>query len=448
MQKPQPQNNQTNIHNDHSDEIDLRELIEVLLRGKWIILGITICAVLVAGMVSFFVLTPSYQASTVLLVKTPQISPATPNESLGGLLDVISRPPAMSIETYRNQVTNPVILANVIQKLNLDPDKYTVKGLQASIETKILDKTDLLQISVTGSDPAVLKQIADAIAVEFVRFIDQTGSQRIGKSLRFVEEQIVIEEAKLAEAVQEQKEFLAQPQGVPELQKEVNSQLTILTDFREEMIKNKVEIGSTRQYLAEARRQLVETPLTLKTQKSIITDPALLMIVQETTGTGIEDLVTLKMVDEKLNPLYLKLTNEIATAQLRLVQLQSRQDILQRQVTLVGNQLEKRQVELAGKQIENAKLSAKVALLRNNYHSFVNKHEESRIAKSLKMGETNIILLAPACEPVVPVGPRKMLNVAIAGVLGIMASVFFVFFLEFWRKSASNTNIARKEIGM
>ncbi|MCD5407296.1 MAG: hypothetical protein LRZ99_06360, partial [Desulfotomaculum sp.] len=110
------------------------------------------------------------------------------------------------------------------------------------------------------------------------------------------------------------------------------------------------------------------------------------------------------------------------------------------QVTLVGNQLEKRQVELAGKQIENAKLSAKVALLRNNYHSFVNKHEESRIAKSLKMGETNIILLAPACEPVVPVGPRKMLNVAIAGVLGVMVSVFLVFFLEFWRKSASGAN--------
>jgi uncharacterized protein involved in exopolysaccharide biosynthesis len=38
--------------------------------------------------------------------------------------------------------------------------------------------------------------------------------------------------------------------------------------------------------------------------------------------------------------------------------------------------------------------------------------------------------------PEEPVSPRKMLNMAVAGVLGLMVSVFLVFFLEFWRKSA------------
>ena len=258
--------------------------------------------------------------------------------------------------------------------------------------------------------------------------------------MRFIEEQIEIEEAKLYEAVQGYKEFLAQPRSVKELQREVESKLSTLTDFKEEMIKNKVEIESTQQYLAEARRQLDETPMTIKTQKSVIADPALLTLTQETTGADIKDLVAVQMDDEQLNPLYLKLTDEIATGQLHLTQLHSKQDMLQEQVVAIGNQLEKLQVELAEKQIKDEKLSQKVATLHSNYRSFANKYEELRISESLKMGGTIITVLATAREPVDPVGPRKMFNVAIAGVLGLMVSVFLVFFLEFWRKSASGAN--------
>lgn len=443
MEPAQPQNRPTTVH---EDEIDLRELIEVLIRGKWIILGITIAAVLAAGIISFFVLTPSYKASTVLLVKTPQIpQQVSQNEPLGGLLDVISKYPAMSLETYRAQVTNPVILRNVIEKLDLDPEKYTVESLAKSVEARVLEKTDLLEISVTGSDPAELKQIADAIAGEFIKFINETSSAQIDKSLRFVEKQIAVEEAKLAEAVREYKEFLAQPHSVQELEREVNSKLTTLTSFKEQLVNNQIEIDSLKQRLKEAQEQLAGTPMTLKTEKSLLADPGLLAMAGAMSQGGIEDLAALQVEDEQLNPLYLKLTDEIATIKLRLAQLNSKQDILREQVAVIGSQLEELQAELAEKQIKDEKLSQKVATLRSNYRSFVDKYEESRISESLKMGETNITVLAPAQEPRVPVGPRKMLNMAVAGVLGVMVSVFLVFFLEFWRKSGSESRASNLE---
>lgn len=432
--QPSPTENQQ-VSTDY-DEINLRELIDVLLTGKWLIMGITVCAVLVAGLISFFVLTPSYRASTVLLVRVPQAFQQAPQDTpLSELLDIVGRPAVMTLETYRLQATNPVILTNVIEELNLDPAKYTVEGMQNSVDAELLQGTDLLQISATGTDPLQIKQIANAVAGEFVEFINYTGREQLARSLRFVEEQIGIEEAKLFEAVQAYKEFLAQPRCVRELAQEVDVKLAILTDFKAETIRNSVEIESTQHHLAEAERQLAGTPMTLETQRSIMADPALLVVAQETTGAGLEELIALQTTDEQLNPLHLRLMSEIATGKLRLVKLGSRQDLVQEQMVIIGSQLEELQVELAEKQVEEEKLSQKVAILRSHHRTFVDRYEESRVSELLEMGEFNITVLSPAREPVLPVGPRKMLNVAIAGVLGVMISIFLVFFLEFWRKS-------------
>ena len=44
------------------EEISLREIIEILLRGKWLIAIITIACMLVSGIFSFFVMDPTYEA--------------------------------------------------------------------------------------------------------------------------------------------------------------------------------------------------------------------------------------------------------------------------------------------------------------------------------------------------------------------------------------------------
>lgn len=52
------------------------------------------------------------------------------------------------------------------------------------------------------------------------------------------------------------------------------------------------------------------------------------------------------------------------------------------------------------------------------------------------MGESTINIISQSPVPMKPVAPRKMLNVAIAGVLGLMVGVFIVFFKDYWEKSA------------
>jgi hypothetical protein len=65
------------------------------------------------------------------------------------------------------------------------------------------------------------------------------------------------------------------------------------------------------------------------------------------------------------------------------------------------------------------------------------KADKEYLEEGLKTGGKGLfIILQNAPLPEEPVSPRKMLNMAVAGVLGLMVSVFLVFFLEFWRKSA------------
>ena len=58
--------------NAYVDEIDLRQYIEVLWHGRWVILAVTLCAMVSAGLVSFFLLDPVYESSVMFTVSLPQ----------------------------------------------------------------------------------------------------------------------------------------------------------------------------------------------------------------------------------------------------------------------------------------------------------------------------------------------------------------------------------------
>ncbi len=57
------------------EEISLRELIEVILKYKKTIIIVTLTATLVAAVLSFFVIKPTYEATTTLSVT--DVTPAT-----------------------------------------------------------------------------------------------------------------------------------------------------------------------------------------------------------------------------------------------------------------------------------------------------------------------------------------------------------------------------------
>ena len=116
------------------EEISLRELIEILIKRKNIIIGCTIFAILVSFIVSFAVLKPKYETKMVLMASnfSDKIqSTSLDNSNINQILDTLSQYPSMTLETYRQQIKAPKVMRETIQHLGLE-DEYDIERLSRS----------------------------------------------------------------------------------------------------------------------------------------------------------------------------------------------------------------------------------------------------------------------------------------------------------------------------
>lgn len=133
-------------------------------------------------------------------------------------------------------------MRKVIDELKLDPEKYNIKSLRSAINTEVVKDTNLIRITVSGTDPGEITSIANTLAKNFVQYISEKTSQQLGMSEEFLGAQVKEQEKELAAAVDEYQKFLAQPWGVMELEQEVNAKVALLTDFKNRLMSNQIEI--------------------------------------------------------------------------------------------------------------------------------------------------------------------------------------------------------------
>jgi succinoglycan biosynthesis transport protein ExoP len=418
------------------EEISLRELIETMLNGKWIIAAITAIAVLTAGIFSFFLIEPTYEARTTLMVSATAPKPTeTETNGVETLLESLSKYPQMTMETYRTQVTNPYIIREVINELNLDPEKYTVESLSDSISVEAIKDTNLIRIMIKDKDPKLAADIANSVSNKFVAYLSETVKQQLSRSSQFIKEQMDAEKLNLDQITAEYKEFISQPRGVNELTEEVTSRIKLLTDFKTEMVNLEVSKANLETSIAAIQKELSEQPRTLTTSKSVTDDPLMQDLINEQTGGSTLSTAGLKMESEEINPIYVSLMQSLTDNRIQLAQTNTELSSLEQKIRITQSQLETLQAELAEKQIEQERLQRQLDLAKKNYNNFLETYQETRITQSAQIGEANIMVVAPAYTPEAPVAPRKMLNMAIAAVLGVMMGMFIVFFMEYWRTS-------------
>ena len=418
------------------EEITLRELIEIILRGKWTIAAITIAAILVSGIFSFFIISPTYEARTTLMV-SPMVQSsgqARQNSAYDTLLSYLSQYPQMSLETFRVQVTNPHILNQVIDALNLDRNQYSLNALSNMISAEAVKDTNLIRISVKAKDPELAAKIANTLAPIYVDYLSATLQEQMGKSAAYVEHQMQEEQKNLEAATEALKNFLAQPQSVNELQKDVDAKLEQLTQFKTMLNELEVQENATRASLESAKAMLAKEPKILEVERSIMSDPVMAGIAGEKVG-NISDVLDLTVKSQEINQNYTLLSDRVAQLEVELAGIISQKEALTANIQKIQKELEGLQTTLAQKQTEYNRLQQQYTIALDTYNTFLQKYQEARITTSSKIGDANIMVVSPAIVPEVPVAPRKALNVAISAVLGLMAGAFVVFFMDYWKNS-------------
>ncbi|MER2061259.1 MAG: Wzz/FepE/Etk N-terminal domain-containing protein, partial [Niallia sp.] len=114
------------------ETISLKELFDTLKKRIVLIISLTLIAMIVSGVVSYFVITPEYKSSTQILVNQKK------DESSAVINSGEVQANVQMISTYSVILKSAAILNNVKEELNLDmsvPElnsKITVESAQNS----------------------------------------------------------------------------------------------------------------------------------------------------------------------------------------------------------------------------------------------------------------------------------------------------------------------------
>jgi capsular polysaccharide biosynthesis protein len=406
-------------------EISLRDIIETIWKGRYIVVGITAVAVIASAVLSFFVLPVVYEAQ-VKLILTEVKGPT----AAGNTLSDIRLYPDFTMESYKVQVKSPEVLQKTIDELNLAPG-MTVSKLSGAVNAEDIKNTNLLIVKAKHSDPDLAKQIANSIARNFSAFVTELSQASSERSLLYLEGQLAVEAEKLDKVRNELVSFLQQPRGVEELESEKSSKIRQLTQFKEQVVQTDIAISASEVALRTAKDLLKNTPMELITAQSIASEPALLVLLSN-LNLSAEDMAKMQTQSEEINPVHITLQESIVTTEIEVARLRTTNAETRLHMLALEQELENLQVDLAQKKHTQSLLERQVSLSQGTYNVFLGKLDEARIAQTAKLGESNIIVGSYAVKPTAPVSPRRMLNIAIAGVLGSMLSLGVIFIKSLW----------------
>jgi len=139
------------------ETISLRELFETLRKRLWLIVLITALATVVSGVVSYFLLTPIYQASTQILVNQ-----AKSEQQMYNVGEIQTN--VQLINTYSVIIKSPTILEKVKGELQLD---QTLDELNEQIQVSSEKDSQVFSVTVQDPDPAMAAKIANKTAEVF-----------------------------------------------------------------------------------------------------------------------------------------------------------------------------------------------------------------------------------------------------------------------------------------
>ncbi len=178
MEKETDRKMETTEQMDDELTIDLRELGILLRRNLWIIIVCMLLAGIIGGSVTYFFVTPQYEATATLIVnaRTDQTTSAITNDQIVTA--------AKLADTYGIIIKSDTVLEQVIENLNLE---ITYGELQELITTTSVEDTQILEVAITHPDVtvavAILHEITN-VAPEIILEAVEAGSVKLISNAR------------------------------------------------------------------------------------------------------------------------------------------------------------------------------------------------------------------------------------------------------------------------
>jgi Capsular polysaccharide biosynthesis protein len=252
-------------------EISLREIIDVLLKQKWIIVIVTLISIFIAAVYSLFVSKDTYETYSIVNIQS------TSEEAVNG---------SNNIKLWAERLKSSSTLDALIEKNKLDRSVYSIAVLNSMINIQATPENNLIKISVTNEDAERTSVVANLLAFELGTVIEVSDRSRI----------IGISESRLIE----------------------------LTE----------EIAIAKSELTEAQKQLKNID-EFQVAKQVVTDNELLRsLLQEKTNSNVKTSAVFEMESQLSNPAYTNMQTMVAESAIALDSLLTEQNTLKEKVDL------------------------------------------------------------------------------------------------------------------
>ena len=150
--------NEKEIRNNDEVVIDLRRILEAVLKKSWLVVLASVVGAVLSLLITVFVITPEYQSAAMFYVNNNSLSVGDASFSIS----------SGDLSTSRNLVESYIVILNTRESLN-DVIDYagvnrTYKDVKEMISAAAVNETEIFEVVVTSTDPVEAEKLANAIA--------------------------------------------------------------------------------------------------------------------------------------------------------------------------------------------------------------------------------------------------------------------------------------------
>lgn len=409
------------------NEISIRDLIEVVWKGKYFIAIVTVIAVIVSAVISFFILPETYSTTMSLAVKPVTVKMSTIDTAVG-IVDYLGSMPIKTKEEYMLEVKSSRVLNRTIEMLASKDgagEVMSVGALSQSITVADVLKTDRITVTVTGTDPEEAVLIADTLAEAFGQIAAEDFNEQILDVSDAISEELAESEAYLDEKVMELNAFRSESINVDVLRADIICMID--------------QIALSKIRLIDYDTQIASDQIALR---SILADPSSMGDLtfgeyELSINDGNDDGNMVPNIIISPNGLQesLFIANVMET-HARLLSSLSKKEVYETQIPKMESDLLDMQIALTDHEYTYDNINNDAQMAQKAYRANQQRALDAQNYASSEIGNSIVSVSAAASVPGAPISPNIKMNIIAAGIFGFGLSVCIILFRDYWKRTA------------
>jgi polysaccharide chain length determinant protein (PEP-CTERM system associated) len=445
--------------------LDLREIVRILKNRKKVIIKVFLFFV-IAALVLSFIIPPTYEGETNLRVKQPKglASSLLADLPMGNTANT-----KQLMSTYAEILKSRTVVQEVIDKTQSNkPEIPEFEKFLKRITTQPVKDTEILKIKVEADSPEEAQYVANTLVDTFTdrltyltRTEQTTVREFIGERLR--ESKKELEQAETALQMYKSGQQIIAPAD------ETKALVDKLSNIDKMAAENAVALASAQAKKSSANAQLagekagfIADSLLIQQYKGKLAEleVQLVSLSQNYTDKHPQIIATRAAIGEtrvklnaeinrivnaeapSMNPIHQGLLQAKMQSEAEIAAASSQQNAIQQIKALGESELGK----LPTKEQGLAKVMRDAMVAQEIYIMLAKRYEEARISEVMQPTDVQVIDIA--ITPDKPIRPKKVLNVAIAAILGLFIGCGAAFALEYMNQAIRTEDDVKRYLGL